>query len=64
MKKLLFAAVLLLFAGLTFAQTMNGGEVVMIHELKHTMENDTLKNFIKDYDEKIFIQTVPIMAKA
>ena len=53
MKKLLFAAVLLLIAGLSFAQTMNGGGVVMIHEMKHTLEGDTLKNFLKDYDEKI-----------
>jgi len=53
MKKLLFAAVLLLFAGLSFAQTMNGGGVVMIHEYKHTLEGDTLKNFLKDYNEKI-----------
>ena len=53
MKKLLFAAALLLFAGLSYAQTMNGGGVVMIHELKHSMENDALKNFISDYDEKI-----------
>lgn len=53
MKRLLFAAVLLLFAGLSFAQTMNDGGVVMIHEMKHTLEGEALKNFIKDYDEKI-----------
>ena len=53
MKRLLFAVVLLLFAGLSFAQTMNGGGVVMIHELKHTLDDNALKNFMKDYDEKI-----------
>jgi hypothetical protein len=53
MKRLMFAAVLLLFAGLSFAQTMKGGGVVMIHEFKHTMDDDALKNFMKDYDEKI-----------
>lgn len=53
MRKLLFAAVLLLLAGTVFAQTIQGGGVVMIHEYKHTLEGETLKNFLKDYDEKI-----------
>jgi hypothetical protein len=52
MKKLLFAGFLLLFAGITFAQTMDGG-VVMIHELKHSFEDEALKNFMKDYNERI-----------
>lgn len=53
MKKLLFAAVLLLFAGFTFAQTLQSGGVVMIHELKHSMDDEALKGFMNDWAETI-----------
>lgn len=53
MRKLLIVTALLLFAGFTFAQTIQSGGVVLIHELKHNMDDDALKSFLKDYEEKI-----------
>lgn len=53
MRKLFVLTALLLIAGPSFAQTMNGDGVVMIHEYNSSMEGDALKNFLKDYDEKI-----------
>lgn len=53
MRKLLFFSVLLLLAGYTFGQTLKSGGVVMIHEYKHSLENDDLKSFMKDYEDKV-----------